>query len=346
MIFRRNAESLAVLLSWLCVVWSAAAHAQMVPASKSTSRDSATSMRQLFEFHNSFWVNLHQTLLEEALVSNGAADRRLQSNTLLATSQMSSQEKSDWDTAVAFYATRFGTSRQHGNDELIDLNDALARMSDNGGDLRSQNLKGPLVAALLSAAPVFRKYWWHGQEQSNAKWIASQRDTLQRIGPRLAFVLTKDLRQPWPARPIRVDVCYYVPEIGFAFTILPPHITYASGDGSHQGLLGFELLFHEASHTFADVESDALSNACRTHAKDCGDLWHTLLFYTSGVELGRLLPAPDQISFMPYAYKYGLYTRGAWPRYYRVLLTDWKPYLEGNTTFQAAMDGMAAHLEE
>ena len=161
---------------------------------------------------------------------------------------------------------------------------------------------------------------------------------------RLAAAMTRDLQQPWPARPIHVDVCYYVPEIGYAFTILPPHITYASGDPSHQGLIGFELLFHEASHTFADVEVEALSRACRAQGKDCGDLWHTLLFYTSGVELGRLLPAAEQRSFTPYAYKYGLYTRGDWPRYRRVLATDWQAYLDGKTAFDAAIGEMATNL--
>ena len=167
---------------------------------------------------------------------------------------------------------------------------------------------------------------------------------LHDLGPKLAAAMTRDLQQPWPARPIHVDVCYYVPEIGYAFTILPPHITYASGDPSHQGLIGLELLFHEASHTFADVEVDALSRACRAQGKDCGDLWHTLLFYTSGVELGRLLPAADRVSFTPYAYKYGLYTRGDWPRYRRVLATHWQAYLDGKTTFDAAIGGMAADL--
>jgi len=333
----------ASLLS-ICVLLPATSHAGTVTNAQTRHAQPPSAARRLFEFHNSFWVNLHQTLLEEALLRAGKPDRRLQSDTPLAASQMSSLEESDWNAAVTFYATRFGISRQHGNDQLIGINDALAMQPDEGGSLSSADLSPPLVAVLTGAAPVFRKYWWPAQRQSNMQWIASQRARVHDLGPRLAAALSRDLRQPWPARPIRVDVCYYVPDLGFAFTILPPHITYASGAPSHQGLIGFELLFHEASHTFADVETDALSRACRAQAKDCGDLWHTLLFYTPGVELGRLLPAGERASFTPYADKYDLYTHGDWPRYHRVLATHWQAYLDGKTSFDAAMRGMATDL--
>jgi hypothetical protein len=337
---------LASALPLICVLLPAASHAGTLTNAQARHAQRPLQTRPLFEFHNNFWVNLHQTLLEEALLRAGKPDRRLQAATPLAASQMSSLERSDWNAAVTYYATHFGTLRQHGNDQLIGINDTLAMQPDDGGNLSSADLLPGLVAVLADAAPIFRKYWWPAQQQSNTQWIASQRARVVKLGPRLAAAMTRDLRQPWPARPIRVDVCYYVPEIGFAFTILPPHITYASGDPTHQGVIGFELLFHEASHTFADAETDALSRACHARGKDCGDLWHTLLFYTSGVELGRLLPAGERASFTPYADKFGLYTHGAWIRYRRVLATDWQAYLDGKTSFDTAIGAMATHLEQ
>lgn len=334
----------SALLPLICVLLPAATHAGTVPNAQARHAQHASVAHPLFEFHSNFWVNLHQTLLEEALLRAGKPDRRLQANAPLAASQMSRLEESRWNAAVTFYATHFGTLRQHGNDQLIGINDMLAMQPDGGGSLGSAGLSPPLVVVLSGAAPVFRKYWWSAQQQSNMKWIASQRARLHGLGPGLAAAMGRDLRQSWPARPIHVDVCYYVPDIGFAFTILPPHITYASDDLSHQGLTGFELLFHEASHTFADEEQRALARACRAQGKDCGDLWHTLLFYTSGVELGRLLPPGERAGFVPYAYKYGLYTRGDWVRYHRVLATDWQAYLDGKTSFDAAIGAMATHL--
>jgi hypothetical protein len=342
--FGEKARLRSALLPLICVLLSATTDAGTLPNAQARQAQRASATRALFEFHSNFWVNLHQTLLEEALLRAGKPDRRLQSATPLAASQMSGPEVSSWNAAVTFYETQFGTSRQHGNDQLIGINDTLAMQPDDGGSLGSVDLSPTLVAVLSGAAPIFRKHWWPAQQQSNMKWIASQRARVHDLGPRLAAAMSRDLRQPWPTKPIHVDVCYYVPEIGFAFTILPPHITYASADSSHQGLIGFELLFHEASHTFADVETDALSRECRTQGKECGDLWHTLLFYTSGAELARLLPADERATFTPYADKYGLYTRGDWSRYHRVLSTDWQAYLDGKTSFDAAIRSMAADL--
>ena len=155
--------------------------------------------------------------------------------------------------------------------------------------------------------------------------------------------MTKDLHQQWPAAPIRVDVCYYVVALGHAFTTLPPHITFSSSDPSNQDLSGFELLFHEASHTFADTMMNALAAEGRTQHKDVGDLWHSVMFYTSGVELRRFLPAAEQASFTPYAYRYGVY-RGRWWKYRGLLETEWQAYLDGKTDFTDAIHSMVAGL--
>lgn len=297
----------------------------------------------LFDFHSSFWVNLHQVLFHEAVLRAGKPDRRLQSATPLSAAGMSREERASWDAAVEFYLSHFETRQEVFDDPLIHINDALAKQPDDGSSLRPAGLPADLVAVLESAAPVYRRYWWAAHNQCNENWIASQRERVQDLGPKLAAAMTRDLRQPWPSTPIRVDLGYYVPEIGHAYTS-DPHSTFSSRDSSHQGLSGFELLFHEASHTFSDTLSGALSAQCRAQKKNCGDLWHSVLFYTSGVEVRRLLPATEQASFTPYAYQYGVYTRGNWPEYRRVLETDWQAYLDRKMDFARAVRSMVADL--
>lgn len=298
----------------------------------------------LFKFHSNLWVNLHQILLHEALLRAGKADRRLQSATPLSVAGMSAQEEADWNAAVSFYAGQFATRRQHGDDQLIEINDDLAEQPDNGAHLNPAGLSPEMVSVLQRAAVIYRKYWWSAHDGSNEKWIASQEDRVRDLGPTLASEMTEDLQQAWPAEPIRVDVCHYVADIGHAFTILPPHITFSSSDPSTEDLSGFELLFHEASHTFADTLTNALSAEGHMQHKDVGDLWHSVLFYTSGVELRRLLPAPEQAGFTPYAYRYGVYNGGNWPRYRRVLEASWQAYLDGKTDFAEAVHSMVAGL--
>jgi hypothetical protein len=257
---------------------------------------------------------------------------------------MSKQDEADWNAAVSFYAAHFGSRQQHGDDQLVQINDDLAEQPDNGAHLNPVGLPPETVAVLQSAAVIYRNYWWPAHNQSNANWIESQRERVQDLGPKLASAMTKDLHQQWPAAPIRVDVCHYVVALGYAFTTLPPHITFSSSDPSNQELIGFELLFHEASHTFADTIMNALSAEGRTQHRDVGDLWHALLFYTSGVELRRLLPASEQATFMPYGYRYRVYAGGNWPNYLRVLETDWQAYLDGKIDFTDAIHSMVTGL--
>ncbi|HZS61580.1 MAG TPA: hypothetical protein VFA43_20060 [Gemmatimonadaceae bacterium] len=305
-----------------------------------------------FDFHSNFWVNLHQVLLHEALLRAGKADRRLQSSALLSARNMDKRDEADWSATVNAYAAHFGTRQQVFDDELIQVNDSLATQRDDGASLQPMNLPPDVVAALRSAAPVYRKYWWTAHDQSNKNWIASQAEREREIGGKLAAAMTRDLRQGWPAEPIRVDVGYYVSAVGHAFTTLPPHTTFSSSDSSNQGLSGFEVLFHEASHTFADTLRNALAAQCRVERNDCGDpqsglapLWHAVLFYTSGVELRRLLPPTEQANFTPYAYAQGVYTRGNWPKYRAALEKDWRAYLDGKISFGAAVHDLTADAQ-
>lgn len=324
----------------------AALAACLTPPSQVTAQEKPPIARTtvLFDFHSNFWVNLHQVLLHEAWLRAGKRYRPLESAAPLSAADMSQHDDADWNAAVTFYAAHFGTRQQHGDDQLIQINDDLAEQPDDSVHLNPRGLPPELAAVLQSAAVLYRKYWWPAQNESNENWIASQEGRVRDLGPALASAMTKDLHQPWPATPIRVDVCYYVAALGHALTTLPPHTTFSSSDPSNQDLSGFELLFHEASHTFADTLTNALSAEGRTQHKDVGDLWHSVLFYTSGVELRRLLPAAEQASFTPYAYRYGVYAGGNWPKYRRVLEADWQAYLDGKIDFTDAIHSMVAGL--
>lgn len=301
----------------------------------------------LFDFHSNFWVNLHQVLFHEAKLRAGKPDRGLQIASPLAAEGMGKQDAAAWNAAVSFYAAHFGSHLQFGplgDDRLIQINDALAEQPDDGAHLNPAGLPPDVAAILRSTAAIYRKYWWPAHDESNESWVASQRERVQVLGPKLAAAMTKDLHQPWPAAPLRVDVCYYVVALGHAFTTLgPPHITFSSTGPSNQDLSGFELLFHESSHAYAGSMMDALSTEGRAQHKDVGDLWHSLLFYTSGVELQRVLPAPERASFTPYAYRYGVY-RGRWQAYRPILEADWQGYLDGKVDFTGAIHSMVADL--
>jgi hypothetical protein len=320
--------------------------ASLIPPSQVVAQEKPSTVRTapLFDFHSNFWVNLHQVLFHEAWLRAGKPNRQVQSAPPLSAAGMSKQDEANWDTAVRFYAAHFGTRQQHGDDELIQINEVLAAQPDSGARLNPAGLPPEVLAVLENSAVIYRRYWWPAHNEANENWIASQKQRVQDLAPKLASAMSRDLHQQWPAAPIRVDLCHYVVALGYAFTTLPPHTTFSSSDPSNQDLSGFELLFHEASHTFADTLINALATEGRTQHKEVGDLWHSVLFYTSGMELRRLLPAPEQTGFIPYADRYGVYRGGNWPKYRRLLETDWQAYLDGKSDFTDAIHAMVAGL--
>lgn len=344
--FRGKLQLRSALLPLICLLLPATAQAGTVTDTQAQPAQQASAAQPLFDFHSNFWVNLHQVLIHEAWLRMGKPDRMLESAPPVSAAGMSKQEQADWDAAVNFYAARYGTQPPYKVGELIDINDALAAQPDDAARLNPAGLPAEVVPVLQSAAAVYRKYWWPAQDKSNQDWLASQKDRVHDLGPKLAAAMTQALRQPWDATPVRVDISYYVVALGNAMTTLgPSHITYSSFDPTHKDINGFELLFHESSHTYAETVMKALAAEGGKQHKDVADLWHATLFYTSGVELRRVLPAAEQAGFTPYAYRYGVY-RGRWVPYQHILETDWQAYLDGKTSFDAAIQSMVADLPQ
>jgi hypothetical protein len=61
------------------------------------------------------------------------------------------------------------------------------------------------------------------------------------------------------------------------------------------------------------------------------DLWHEVLFFTAGSLVERRLQG-----YSMYAVKNGLFDR-AWPGALDILNQDWKPYLDGETDMDSAV---------
>jgi hypothetical protein len=179
----------------------------------------------------------------------------------------------------------------------------------------------------------------------------------------------------WPAEKIRVDVTAVANYAGAYTTLEPLRVTIASTDTRNQGAAAMEVLFHEASHGIATPVELAIARECRQRDKPIPrDLWHALIFYTTGEVIKPILDAqseapangasqngtmpggstsestPDASSqnshdseYTPYAMREGLYQRG-WEGYLALLTRYWQPYLEGRATFDDAIAHMVSAL--
>jgi hypothetical protein len=317
------------------------------------------------ELHSGFWVNLHHFLYLEARLRGAGAEpasreslAQPEYSPAVSTADLTSAEQKAWNAAVNTYAADWSSRDLLQNGDMVLINDRLAEMEncpDLSGKSSPQCLSGlrpNMVAALEGAAPVYRARWWPQQDRENRAWIAGVAPLVRQMGAGLAAQLAQVYMHHWLPGRLRVDVVWYAGPEGSYTSLSPVHINIASHDSRNQGLAAFEMLFHEASHSLAEGVNQAIAQQCRQLGKPIPrDLWHALLFYTTGELVRRAVanaPASAANSdspagYTPYAYRNGLYEHG-WNDYQAALERYWQPYLDGKVDFDTAIAHIVSAL--
>lgn len=314
----------------------------VAPTDKQTTGAKAAAGRTaetLFDFRSNPWVNLHHVLYRHGM--KGLADDRDKHPDGLDNvdpTMLPAGERSAWDAAVAYYAANVSPRNVVMDDELIAINQAL---SDRGA---SQSLEGaaipaPLARELERTMPIYRAHWWADHDRKNRAWIAIVQPEVARHGPALAAELARLFHDEWPDDALRVDVTAYAPPPGAAYTTFgPPHLTIAGNDPRNQPPTALEILFHECSHLVIRPTREAIARELAAQNKNEPSLWHALLFFTSGHAVGKRIAGYEK-----YADREGLY-HDRWAAYRRAMETHWVPYLEGRTSFDAAIRALVTAL--
>jgi hypothetical protein len=307
----------------------------------------------VFELHSGFWVNLHHFLYRQAREQRDPAASKSPHEPLPG---LSEQERQAWDDAVSYYAANYAGRDLLFNSELIALKNQLGDFEDCrelAGASRKEcdaGLPGKLTPILNAAAPVYRAHWWPEHDRANRRWVAAVAPLIRQKGLGLARRLADIYQSHWPKEKIRVEVTAYANWAGAYTTLDPLRVTISSKDSVNQGEPALETVFHEASHGLAGSVQAAIVRECRQRNKAIPrDLWHALLFYTTGETIKAAIkdvePAgakPGQ-PYVPYAVREGLYARG-WSGYLQLLERYWKPYLEGRATFDDAIARMVSAM--
>jgi hypothetical protein len=321
----------------------------------------------VFELHSGFWVNLHHFLYLQARLMNGNTSsmdngRREAppDEAPVSLIDFPAEEIRVWQAAVALYAKDLARRDLLLNGEMETINGRLSEMEacpdlqGKSSDACRAGLQRDLVEALDGAAPVYRAHWWAQQDRANREWIAQVAPMVRQMGVELSGQLADVYQRPWPTGRLRVDVVWYGGPYGAYTSLSPTHVTLSSHDARNQGIYGFEVLFHESSHALAGAVNEAIAREFRERDKPIPrDLWHALLFYTTGALVrrdlasGTMTPASlqgiDPPSYTPYAARFGLYS-GGWDRFRGMLDLYWRPYLDGKVSFDTAVARLAAAL--
>ncbi len=323
----------------------------------------------VFELHSGFWINLHHTLYHEARLRTTAGSPNKSAKTSGPTLNaapdaklaLTSAEQHIWDEAVAYYAANYAAKDLLFSTELIQLKDQLGDFEDCD-ELSSRmrkfcdaGLPAKLTQVLEAAAPVYRAHLWPEHDRANRRWIMRVAPLVREQGVGLSERLADIYQTRWPREKIRVDVTGYANWTGAYTTADPLRVTISSLDSRNQGTEALEVLFHEGSHGIAEPVQAAIIRECRQRDKAIPrDLWHALVFYTTGEVLRPVLSSSGATGgdregsvpgggYTPYALREGLYQRG-WSDYLKLLQRFWQPYLDGTASFDDAIARMVSSL--
>jgi hypothetical protein len=355
----------------------------MPAAAMAQQSGSAYGPLPVFEFHSGFWINLHHMLYYEAkqrgtpapASQKGSTPPQIRLKTMKdAATALSSAERLAWDSSVEYYAANYANKDLLFNNDLILLKDQLGDFEDcdelSGTRKKTcdAGLPPKVTQALEAAAPVYRAHLWPDQDRANRRWVARVAPLVEEQGVGISQRLADIYQTKWPKEKIRVDVSAYAYPSGAYTTLDPLRVTISSIDTRNQGDEAFEVLFHEASHGIAEPVQSAIVRECRQRDKAIPrDLWHALIFYTTGEVIRPLLTPADNAppdkedkedavkpnvnspppgrkeTYIPYAIREGLYERG-WKDYLQLLTRFWQPYLDNKSTFDDAIARMVSAL--
>ena len=366
---RRAAVKLFVLLLCGAWIWPRAARGQ-------SQIEFPYGPLPVFELHSGFWINLHHTLYYQARQPKSSWNPSLPSASRgtagSKSGPLSPAEQRAWDEAIAYYAANYADQNLAFSTELILLKNQLGdfegcdELSGATEKICDAGLPAKLTRILEEAGSVYRAHLWPEHDRANRAWIASVAPLVREQGLGLAQRLADIYQTNWPSEKIRVDVTVFANSGGAYTTLEPLRLVVSSTDPRNQGRAALELLFHEASHQIAQTVEQAIVRECRQRRKPIPrDLWHALLFYTTGEVIKPVMQAENaaksvgsvssagadghdrsrdsQGEYIPYAVREGLYQHG-WSGYYKVLTRFWQPYLEGHATFDDAIARMISAL--
>ncbi len=363
------------------------APALLTPLAAAQQSGSAYGPLPVFEFHSGFWINLHHMLYYEARLrasppaapQKGNAGPQIKLKIMKdAAAALTPAERLAWDSSVEYYVANYVNKDLLFNNDLILLKNQLGDFEDcdelSGTRKKTcdAGLPAKLTQVLEVAAPVYRAHLWAEQDRGNRRWVARVAPLVEEQGVGISQRLADIYQTKWPKAKIRVDVSAYANPAGAYTTLDPLRVTISSLDPRNQGDAAFEVLFHEASHGIAEPVQSAIIRECRQRDKAIPrDLWHALIFYTTGEVIRPLLtPAADSASpdkqdppqtedavkpntnrppasrkdtYVPYAIREGLYERG-WKDYLQLLTRFWQPYLDNQSTFDDAIARMVSAL--
>jgi hypothetical protein len=109
-----------------------------------------------------------------------------------------------------------------------------------------------------------------------------------------------------------------------------------SGEAA-EGNIGLESIVHEASRTMdASIMRAVNAEGAAQNVRAPRNLWHALMFYTTGELVRRELGKTGDAHYLPYAYRFDVDPKGM-DKDRAALERAWQPFLDGKVTYEEGL---------
>jgi len=291
-----------------------------------------------FVLYSDFETNLNDALIAAGLARKAGKPELFHvGNEAACFAGLSTSARAAWDAAVGYDAEVVSPTDWTAREQNL-IRVQLAGFDEELKTADDRQFVEIARGFRMAAAPAYAACRWAAQDEANRRWIAELATQLAaeeaKVGPRLEQLY----QQTWNGLPIPVDVVQTVSWSG-------ANSIFRDSGGGHilvsvenPGTAALEVVFHEASHLLmgrgAPVRQ-ALDRAAKTAGFNApGDLWHVVLFDTTGEAVRRIVEAEGKPGYTPMLY--GIFTRGTWVGYREPLEWAWKPYVDGKRSLEEA----------
>ena len=304
---------------------------QVQPRRDFRRSDAFVAATQAFSFFSDPRVNFHDFLIWR-IRSDTAVDPRPE-----CVSGLSTDRSDALRSASEFYQRHLIGDGRRGDDHLLDLRFHLVGFPEV--EIGADSVVEAAVGHLEAALSAYRECWWPDHDARNRRWIA---DAVSRViphEPSITARLSRYYEGDWDL-PIPVDVAGYAGRTRANTIRNPDHILISGAENTFPGYTGLEMLFHEASHTLVTPRFGAVARAIAEASSNLGrdrppdDLWHVLLFYTTGWTIEHVL-GEHGVEYVQFLYSDGLFQR-AWPELQKPVEEYWGDYLNGDIDMEQA----------
>ncbi len=301
-----------------------------------------------FAFYSDFDTNLNDALIAAGLArGKGKPELFHSGDEAPCFDALSPSERAAWDGGVDYYARIISPVDWSARQQF------LLRMQLVGfdaGDREPAAAEFVELARIFRAAsaPAYKACRWTAQDEKNRRWISGLEPKLVADEERIAARLVELYQKQWRALPVLVDVVETVDWSGANTAWSDAGQGDVLISSETPGAAALETVFHEASHVLMD-RGDPIRQALEKEAKVAGfslpsDLWHVVLFYTTGEVVRRIRSERGEPGYTPMLYE--IFARGSWTQYREPLEKNWLPYVEGKRTLARAARSLIAAIRK